>query len=321
MSRSRSVVHLTSSPLAGAPSRLAAALNAHTAYRSVVLRHGVISERQRPFEPDAVSYNSPEGFNWEFCASIVAAADIIHVHNQLPVEAARLIATNTRNAPIVYHVHSPPAERPNFFHHAPFLPSEPDALVVVPHFHPRCYWEYTMLPNVVVPPATGPLPQAARPTVMFSPSHYGGGRWNTKAGPRTEQALAELSRNKRIQIEIVEDMAPGELLQLRQAAAFSIDEVETGSYHQVSIEALATGSIGINNMDTFCRATFAVAYRTAEDPPFLVTGPDQLATAIGALAENPERLWQQRLESRSYFERHMMPSAVASLYAEFYDGL
>jgi hypothetical protein len=178
-----------------------------------------------------------------------------------------------------------------------------------------------MIPNVISAPLLAPIRQDGNPLLMFSPSHRTGGRWNSKSSPATDASIAALQRIGTVDVELIESLAPDELLRLRQIAAFSIDEVVTGSYHQVSLEALAAGSVPINNADAFSMACFRVAYQTSEPPPFMITGADGLVEEVRRACADPDELWNRRLQCREYFERYMTPDRIAQRYADVYGQL
>lgn len=322
MNSRKHVVHLTRSPLAGAPSRLVAALNLSTNYSAVLLRHGRISDQQRRHEPNAVAFDGPGTPAWDFCVEQLRAASIVHIHNQLSIEGLRLLASADPDVPVVFHVHSPPSERPNFFEHSDFLGLEPSLRLVVPHFHPRCYWDYTAIPNVVFPPESGryAIPEET-PTIMFTPSHRQGGRWNSKSSRATSRAIESLRARIDVRVAVIEDQAPLELLERRTSASMSLDEVVTGSFHQVSIEALACGSIPINNADDISMATLRMAYQTDVDPPFVRCTDDRLADHVLDLVQDSRGLHDARHASFEFFSSTMNPARVLSFYLAEYDRL
>lgn len=318
---SEHIVHISRSPLAGAPSRLVSALN-RAGVKATLLRQGNISDAQRAFEPNAVAFNAPNGDVWDFCVETVRSASVVHFHNQASVESLRLLADSGTRAAIVFHFHSPPAERPNFFNHSEYLPVPPAITLVVPHFHPRCYWDAVAIPNIVEgPPSPPTIRDVTPPIVMFSPSHRDGGTWNAKSDAATEDAIAELNHRKDVRVVVAEGVPFHELIQRRCSAAFSIDEVVTGSYHQVSLEALACGSVAINNADDLAMATFRMAYGVDEPPPFLRCGPAELPNLVIDLARQVSDLEEARRASRSYFERNMRPELLVPLYLDLYRSL
>jgi hypothetical protein len=317
-----SAVHLSPTPLVGAPGKVAAALDRQgVPATSIVLTD---------YPKDLAGKFIAGSILWEQRADVVGLIDrlirdaaIIHVHNDLPVEVADRVLKLNPNAIYIYQVHSPLREGPLYLPRAAEIGLPFSARLVVGQYHPRLYPDHIPVPNLVdAPPSCCIIRPGERLRVVFSPSHNRDGRWNGKTCPELDDALRHLAG-----LGLVEPLVPSaplsprSLMELRRTAHVSIDEIVTGAFHQVSLEGLCAGNVVINGADFFSRAMLAECAGTNQFPPFVTAGPDSIGKTLLNLALNPERVAQIQRASALYFQNFLMPDRLVQGYINLYRSL
>lgn len=302
MSRLR-IVHLCPTPLVGAP--------------------GKIARAQRGAGHDAVAYASkdyPKGGPLEgfFTSDLIliddavrdemarrlAAADIVHVHNFLPGHEVSFVRDCARDARFVYHVHSPLREGPLFTDRSGEHGLEYARRLVVGQYAGRMYPDFVPVPNLILDePSVQPQQAGERLRVLFSPTHDRPGRWNNKHSEGLQPLLESLSSDGVIEAVIPSrPIPPDQLMELRRSCHVSIDEIETGAFHQVSLEALCAGNVAINRADFFARSTYA-KFCEGEMPPFTHATARTIEHVLRHLAERPTETATLQRRNVDFFRR------------------
>lgn len=320
------ILHLSPSVLAGAPGMLADAQRDLLGHEAIHLRVGDAGPARDLMSPNSLSLTDcPE--DRALFTAFVAQAEVIHVHNFLPSLLMRWAAAvpGVYDRTWIYQVHSPSHERPLFLDLSADHGVRWQARLAVSHAHPRMFPDFRPMPNVLyrpfitqdnrAKPATdGPL------RVMHSPSTRSGGRWSAKSDDLFELELQRLQADPRVRVQTVEGVSPLKVSMLRRISQVSIDEVVTGGFHLVSYEGLAAGNVVINGADALSRAAFAMGFRTAEPPPWIVTDSAGVHQQLIDLSRDRERLAELMEASHEYFWRVMAAPRVVGFYDEVYQG-
>jgi len=189
------VVHISLTPLAGAPYRLVMALRRHTDCDARL----VDWKRSRFYPQDLVFTDQPEA-----CLEVVQHADIVHLHNYIDLHTQisnrltleSLAADGTR---LVRQFHSEPGTIARVMGVAVGdVLSCPLPSLVVAQFQERYYPRARVVPNVLPIDDPDYLPRAG-PTdwdMVFSPTTGASAwseRWNTKGAPETARLMERIA--------------------------------------------------------------------------------------------------------------------------------
>lgn len=251
------VVHLSLTPLAGAPIRLVKALNRFTDFNSVLVNYNPSAYGTRTYDEDVVFSKNPE-----YSRKLIISADIIHCHHWFDLHD-NPFGVDISKKLVVRHFHSAPAFIAN---HAGIdinqVIFDPLPQLVVAQFQERLYPFARPVPNLIdfsqidrVLELTHPLKteDERELTIMYSPTTGTSAlseRWDTKGAPETEALLKQfLGEGNAIRIDRVTDSPLFETLQRRATADLVIDEMVTGSYHLSGLESLALGKPTLGYLD------------------------------------------------------------------------
>ncbi|MDY7025140.1 MAG: hypothetical protein SVC26_02220, partial [Pseudomonadota bacterium] len=136
------IIHLTSTPLAGAPIRLSNALNKYTELKSRVINFNPYAYGARTFPEDLCFHQNPA-----LCLDLISEADVIHFHHPYMdffTESGgyNLDKIKSTSAKCIYHYHSSPVN----------LKKVADTVkpsLVVAHCAERYFPHARLMPNVV----------------------------------------------------------------------------------------------------------------------------------------------------------------------------
>ncbi len=316
------VLHLTSTPLAGAPGRIANALATHTRYSALA-----VSLNDYPPPLAGVFYENTlilprKSPGAPLLPTLIGRASIIHVHNRLPDHALELVAKHAkRGCKFVYQTHSPLREGPLFFDRAESQGLPFSAHLTLPHLHHRFFPNHKLVPNLVpYAPSVRPLGDDERILVIYSPAHKRSGqRWSDKVSPQLDKVLRALRTLPHVKVLDVAGVQPRALFELRRNAHVTIDEIATGAFHQISMEGLAAGNVTVNNADPFAQAAFQAACDVGVPPPFFLTSPTDVGERLLSLVRNRHEIRDLQQRSYEYFSRHLKPERLVQRFVRIYD--
>lgn len=325
--KSIKVTHISKTPLVGAPGTLSKYLNT---FENIESRHFCLQEYPEAlrgfFTKNSVILNFKNEILKRVFIDELRSSDIIHIHNDLTEEAIPLLLENTIGKKFIYQTHSPFREPPLFCYKGEALPFNFDKKLVVAQVHPRLYPDYEFVPNVIDFTPNKNLQKSIKRQlrILFSPSHKrtAGVIFSTKFSKNIVSTLEKL--NKRTDFEVIstdKPINPEQLKLIRYNSDISIDEIATGGFHQVSYEALACGSIAVNNADIFSRICFAESIKAPELPPFYRCNDNDIYEKLELLSEDRELLFKLQKKSVDYFTKYMMPKRLASMFINKYEEI
>lgn len=316
------IIHISPSALAGAPGMLSEALSDFGHVQSSIhFRAGDHGTQRDIFSPESIPVKDIKADKALFMMHF-EEAEVIHVHNFIPNFVLKWMSeARRRDRKYIFQVHSPRYERPVYddlsdFHGVTFA-----AKLVISHFHPRHYPDFEVVPNCLYRKAfatsrcvspSGPL------RIQFSPSGRSTGRWAAKSSQVFEQTIDLLKNDTRFEFTVFEDVSPQNLSHRRSLADVTIDELVTGSYHLVSYEGLAAGTVVLNNADTVSTDMFQIGFRSPP-PPFLRCDPLELHEILANLNRDRDELLKIKARSRDFFETWMSPDRTSKIYADIYE--
>lgn len=255
--------------------------------------------------------------NLDFFKYKISSADVIHVHNYIEKEMLDLITSLNTSAKLIYQVHSPIREGPLYY------PREFDAefdvhLVVAQHWT-RFYPSYIPVPNLILePPSIRERAKGQKLKVLFSPTHKHAGRWTDKHTPGLEDLLSSMHKSNLIDFhKPMKPIDPIELNMIRKCSDVTLDEIQTGGFHMVSLEGLAFGNVVVNNADYFAKEI----YRSVSGglPPFHSNDIDTIYDFLSSLAENVGLTNKLKTDSVNYFRKYCNPMKLIKAFNNAYE--
>ena len=314
------VVHLSKTPLASSPGRMSFYLN-QIGVNSVHFFEqdypGALKGKMtmRSFHLDS-SPSSDEMLEY-----YLSKADVVHVHNHISSPLVVHVNKYFEGSKLVFHAHSPLREGPLFTNVSGQMDLSFTDFYVVAQYQPRHYQNYTPVCNIV--PEAPCVSEVDSPLkILYTPAHNRpGGRWNPKGSSKLTAAMDYFSAQNKIELKSPPKLSESQLLGYRSLCDVTVDEIITGSYHQISLEGLSAGNIVINNADFFSIEMLKMAARAKEAPPFLLTSEDNIGNKLEQLVKIPaEELLLKKQESRDYFDRYLQPERLAKILVENYES-
>lgn len=320
MSTNANIVHITPTPLVGAPAKIAKAQR-ETGSNSIVITmndYPASGALYRLFTSECILFNSSTK---DFISELILGADIIHIHNFLHPTHILFLKRLQPTGRFIYQVHSPLREGPLYHLRAEDMGFNFHKKLVVGQYHPRIYQDYLPVPNIVFKKASiTPSHEDPPPKLLFSPTHKHPGRWSNKYSEGLLEDLSLLQKNKNIElIQPKEALNPYTLLELRSTTQISIDEISTGAFHQVSIEALLCGNVVVNKADYFSKLFFS-QFCDGQLPPFFCSTPNTIYEQLKELTDNPNTLLQYQNTSYRFAKKYLEPARLINFYHSAYWG-
>lgn len=318
----RLIVHLSRTPLAGAPGRLSDALDRHSCYSSICFIEADYKDAQAGiFGGGAVYLKTTAGLEDRLLDEALRGAAIIHIHNQISPSLAARIREMDLGIPVVYHLHSPTREGPLYAPRSGDMQQRITAILTAAQAHPRFYPNAIPVPNIVpeLPPTPFP-PSDDRIRILYAPVQKRGGRWNGKGSLELDAAIDEVSRRPDVEIVRLGAPCPSHVLyRFRQACHITIDEISTGAFHQISLEGLHAGNAVINGADFATMQT--IAGWAGEHPPFIISSERSIRDDLNLLLNDREHLSRIQKASHEYAIQRLNPKNLVSIYERVYNDM
>lgn len=310
------ILHLSDTPLSGAPTRLSNLLRKHA--NGFDSRHIVWDKaafgRIMPFDLVGPELSVAELIQW------LEWADIIHYHNRWKRQEIFKIVEMPKK-PGVIQMHSPRHDNENFSEEVDSkLP-----IAVVAQYQVREWPEAQFIvPNVVdtteLKPSQGKKLRTI-PVISYSPSSCTGKGWNDKGYSVVSPVLKRWKLDRKIIYQLITETAYGEMLELKSVADIGIDDIVTGSYHLSSLEYLSLGVPCYDYLDE--KTEKVVKDLTGSDTlPWLHARDTNFKTNIDHFIKSG--LWKQNPAnsfSRRWMEKYWNPGALCKVYSEMYRSL
>jgi hypothetical protein len=322
MSRPLRVVHFSTTPLAGMPLRLVAALTRHAGLDARL----VDTTRFGLFGQDVVFDETPE-----LAMALAGNADIIHLHNYLDLTATAFApidfaALARRGAAVVRQFHSTPA----LVAGAMGIPvatllADPLPALVIAQYPERLYPRARVVPNFVPDdePAYQPANGPPAVDVFFSHTKTVGAfedRWNTKAAPEVVALLGAMRRDHGVSSDVVAGLPLAEALARKGRARIVIDDLASGSYHLTGLEGLAMAKPVLAFLDGRCLELLA-AFAGTSACPFVNVRLEEAGPVLRALLADPEAAAAVGQAGRDWLTSHFSAKTRVAHYVDVYETL
>lgn len=321
------IVHLCNTPLAGFPYRLSQAINRYTEHnsRSVVGMPG--------YGPRTFPYDLLWTTDRVEIEEVLRKADTYVYHSYFGMKNNSWKVQNylNPNDRVTAHYCVQPGAG-NLELAKAGVPTSVSA-----QYHTRHYTHSRPLPNIMMiedelyrpkerkwPPEV-PLKVAFSPSNMLGRAQMKGNPWSVKGYPETRTILEEFqARHKEdFRYEIIYNRPIEECLRIRSECHVSIDELMTGSYHNVTLESMSQGLLTLVYMDPqTLQAMAAVAGQDAvESLPLVNIQIHELRKTLQNLLDAREALRGRAEACRAWMEAHWHPERLAKLYTEFWETI
>ncbi|MEM6531795.1 MAG: hypothetical protein AAF654_04195 [Myxococcota bacterium] len=306
------VVQFSKTRLAGAPIRIANAVNSHTSIR---VRH-VDSERWGIFDHDHVHIEEPEQ-----TLNLAENADVIHLYNYLDLDSDAFAPVDFRDLErkgkrFVRHFESTPMRIAKHMGvSAETVVDDPLPQIVIAQYPERFFPRARVVPNIV--PESSPLyAESSDPIawdVLHGPSNGQTAwqtRWESKGQRETLEMLKSIERESGYTFRSVSAVTHHELMAMKRRAGILIDELVTGSYHLSTLEGLCLGRPVLAFLDPRTEHVLREISGTSTAPVVNVRLEDA-GPVIKWLVSHPEERQEIGRASRQWIEDHWSESTMA----------
>jgi hypothetical protein len=323
-------LHLSITPLVGAPGNICRALQMHPGVQArwCVLQPTVGSYGKMVFDLD---------LTWERDRDEVVAlsrdADVLHLHNFIDLQTAGFapidLAALWRNGkPMVRHFHTLPRSVARYMGSTEAaIQACPIPKLVLAQFHERYYPTARVVPNVVFAPAGVQRQRRADAPLRigYAPSRFNPGRaarWDTKGYPETCKMLRHLQASARhagvaLEVDLIEQVSHAESLRRKADCDLFIDDLVTGSYHLNTLESLVLGVACMTYLDGRIQRTLFEATGRV-DFPVINAGLEHAHDVLLQLCRDREGIQAIGAHSQRWMETHWRAQAVAETFLSVY---
>lgn len=316
------VLHLSDTPLSGAPLRLSKLL---AKYGEIESRHMVWKEKlgYREYGADI----SGQTADRELLHYLIYEwADILHFHNRYArQEVFKALGTPPPAKPSVIQMHSPRDSEDFSEEVRSAIP-----IAVIAQYHVRQWPEAKFLvPNAVDIYHRDYLPTTASkairfgktkaPVVSYAPSNTNMPGWNDKSYGIVAPVLKRMRLAGIIDYQLICKAPFDDVMIKKKQADIGIDEVSTGSYHLSSLEYLSLGVGCFANIDPLTEKAIKDVTGAAAIP-WIRANKDSFERVLRNILK--ERSWPEIGDaSRSWMEEYWNPRILCSHYLKMYQSL
>lgn len=309
------VLHLSDTPLSGAPIRLSQFLNKYTT--GVESRHicWVDKVGYRLYDMDMLGCAMPKE---ELHYWVNEWADIHHFHNRyLRQEIFKSI--DYKKKPGLIQIHSP-RESENF--REEILSKLPIACVA--QYHPRQWPERKyIVPNVIdiLSPLyrKDPVEASDMPIISYAPSNTNGTGWNQKSYGHVAPVLKRMRLRGEIHYALINQKPFYEVMVAKREAHIGIDEITTGSYHLSTLEYLSLGVACFAGTDSLTDG-YVKEVCGAETLPWIKATHGNFERILRNLIRDKSYVERGRA-SREWMEKYWAPERLRENYVNIYKAL
>ena len=322
------VLHMSYTPLAGAPIRVVNAINKYTTFNARLVNFNPNQYGNRIFEEDLIWEKDKEE-----ALELISKADIIHFHhwmelnnNRFNIDFNKIIKKDCK---FVRMFHS------NFS----FIASNNEEIekqvindilskLVIAQHQERTYFDLINIPKIV--PNLIPINDEnykplnmnnEKPIIFYSYTFNNSGfssRWDTKGYSEVSNLLNEFKNIANIQK--ITNAPFFECLKLKRQSDIVIDDIMTGNYHLTSLEALSQGKPVLSYLDN--RTQYILRELTgAEELPFVNVKVEEAKYVLKELCENKKLRDEIGAYSRRWMEKYYNDKDLVKIYVQVYEDL
>lgn len=322
------VVHISFSPLAGAPIRIVNALNAYTDITARLINTNPIGYGKRTFPEDLIWEKDKEE-----CLDLLTKADIIHCYHWIDFDSDKnpLGVSLKKITPKAKFVRMFESDLDFVTKNNPSITAQdiindPTAKIVIPHYPERTFLDAFIVPNII--PIDDPIlmpkeVQNDKTTVFFSASSCGSmwcERWNTKGLPEVETRMKKLQETVDFNFQLVTNTPYEECQRLKQQSDIIIGDTTSGSYHLTDLERLSQGKPVFTYLDSRTQLTLTNLLG-CKDLPFINTRLEEIDLPITEMIHNQSLRREIGAFSRQWIEKYYCPQKLVKFFEEAYEKI
>ncbi len=324
------VLHLSTTPLVGAPGNQCRALNESGLARA---RWAVLDDSVGQYKAMAFDLDLTWARNRDEIVALAQVCDVLHLHNFIDLQTQAFEpldfgAFRARGKPMVRQFHSQPGFVAKVMSQSEeAIQACPIPKLVIAQYPERGYPTAALVRNLVyVPPRVAQAGADNRPVrVGYAPSRFNSAhtsRWDTKGYPETLAVLRRLKklaarRGLAVELDVIEHASHAECLRRKALCDLFVDDLATGSYHLNTLEALAMGVPCATFLDGRIRRVLREVTGGAE-LPVLDVGLEDAADVMAELCARPETLRAMGHAARNWMDQHWAPFDVAAELSHLY---
>jgi len=325
------VAFVTKTPLAGAPYRIAQALNRYTEFQTRVI----------DCNPDFYGVRTyPEDLVWsrhrEECLDALASADIVQTfhwidyhddRNFLGLALDRVVKSGARFVRM-YSSDIDFVARNTSNCTAKDLLGDVTPRMVIPHYPERTFPDAFVVPNII--PIDDPLLMPAEGNaaddsvrVFFSASSkrtMWAERWNTKGVPEVLRMLKRARRKVDFSLDCVTDTTYAECMTRKQQSDIVIGDTTSGSYHLTDLEALSQGKPTFTYLDGRSECVL-MALLGCRELPFVNSRLEEFELPLVELVRDHTLRREIGAFSRDWIEKYYSDAKLVEFYCTAYERL
>ena len=258
--------------------------------------------------------------NWRvYVASILKQASLCVIHNVYDRNFLDFIFEEKPNGvPIVFQIHSPPLEPPAFTYF-PVIEYNFDRVLAVAQGYQRFVPGSIGVPNVV-PDTTYPVPIRRSRTIFIPHLRSTEYRWSRKFTEYDHKTLQHFVGSlSDLRVRTVQDVfgrssaTHEEILFFLRSVAILVDDINTGLFHQTTIEGLKAQALIFSGADYVSQEEHCIA---ADADPLPVIPVSGISDVIAHLSDfRFETLVEERRKNiTEYAQRFLGEERLASQY-------
>ncbi|MCV2355500.1 hypothetical protein LNV09_15220 [Paucibacter sp. B2R-40] len=322
------VLHLSHTPLVGAPGQICQAIQQHGIdARWVVLK---------PDNYSGLSFSLDWRWenNLEEVLSFAKSADILHLHNYIDLDCKDFPGLNFRELwnsgkPMVRHFHSNPKLIANYMGQTEqALATCPLPKLVVAQYQERYFPTARVVPNLV----SAALPARSRIglplRVGYAPSNFRSARssrWDTKGYPETVRVLNRTisqlrKRGTAVELDLITQVPHAQCIERKSNCDLFIDDLVTGSYHLNTLESLAQGCATLCHIDDRTKTTLGELLGR-DDFPALDVRLEHLSSILDYFALQPDLARAIGTQSKQWMDQYWSPAQMATHFITAYQAV
>jgi len=260
--------------------------------------------------------------NWEnYIASIISQANCIILHNVLDEKVINIVFKEKRkNTNVLYQLHSPPLEGPQFTYEV-ISKYKFDGILSVSQGHGRFIKNSISVPNIVPDFNLNNGPE--KEDIIFIPHiRTTNFKWSNKFSPANAKELDNGKKFfKSTRVSTIKELfgrdivSHSEIQFALQFCSFVVDDINTGLIHQTAIEGLKAGCGVFSGADMYTIEEYSETIDAPEPPFIYVDNMDEVVKFL-ITSNGRDYLKSKGEEINSYSKKYLSEERVANKYFE-----
>ncbi|MEP0072764.1 MAG: hypothetical protein ABJE79_08670 [Marinomonas sp.] len=258
--------------------------------------------------------------NWEsYVLQLVKKASLVILHNVLDEKVINIVfREKKKNVNVIYQLHSPPLEGPQFSYNI-FTKYKFDAILSVNQGHGRFIENSIPVPNIVEDFELF-MPPEKQDLVFVPHIRSTNFRWSNKFSPENANQL-NTSKNLfgKFKVVTIKDLfgrdvvSHSEIQFVLQFCKFIVDDLNTGLMHQTAIEGLKSGCGVFSGADLYTVEEYSKSIE-APPPPLIYVDGIQDVVKFLVRGRCDDFLIENQAEIKKYSRKYLGEERLARIY-------